>query len=322
MDAATRGAWCYVRGTTSSCACAARPSNLIVYIKDSNFEPYNMSTLPLVCDARDSEFHTLEIVAHASECHNCENGICEDPVSLEPVTFPAWRNTTTGTCWSRETVRGVVGDNAHPRDPLSGRRWNIPPDKWDVSEVIELRLEGLHEAAVSLFDRTLALASAWRVGDIIGLHSVGMCSEAEKLRKFTEKLARWNIDEVIALHEVGLCRAAWVTHLDTLMYVTSWSASDVTVLHTAGLFRQSRSLFEWTLTMARWSVPEIITMHRRGPSQAAHQLFGTTLKYSVWDEGDVTLLREAGLQAEANKTIRKSRRKLYGQSPSTKKSRV
>jgi hypothetical protein len=264
-----------------------------------------MSTLPPAGDARDHEFEKLEYVAHASECRFCENGECEDPVSLERLTFPAWRNATTGTCWSRKTVRGVVAASVHPRDPLSGRRWGLPPDNWDVDEVIELKLEGLHEAAVSLFNRTLPLASVWRVTEIISLYEVGMCVEAEKLRSYTKILARWSVDEVIALHEVGLCRMAWVTHLQTLKYVTSWSVSDVTTLHTAGLFAQSRSLFERTLTRARWSVPDIIALHERGPSRAAYQLFGTTLKYATtWTEDDIASLREAGLPQEADALIR------------------
>ena len=259
-----------------------------------------MSTLPSACDARDSEIDKLEVVACASECYYCENGICEDAVSMERVTFPAWRNTTTGVCWSRETVRGVLAASAHPRDPLSGRRWELPEEKWDINEVIELKVEGLDDAAVLLFERTLPLALAWRVSDIISLYEVCMSREAEKLRTCTIKFARWSVANLIALHAVGLKHAAWQTHVTTIKYVTSWSVADVIALHTAGLRREARSLFEWTLPRALWSVPEIIAMHKMGPSHTARQLFGTTLKYAtVWNEDDVTLLWEAGLQEEA-----------------------
>ena len=62
----------------------------------------------------------------------------EDSISFDQIRFPAYRNVTSGTCWSRSTVRAVVDSEAEPRDPVTGRRWIVPPIRWDVDEVVRL----------------------------------------------------------------------------------------------------------------------------------------------------------------------------------------
>jgi len=263
-------------------------------------ESFRVSRSMSVDAPRDAAFERLELVPDASTCRGCVDGECEDSVSFEQIRFPACRNVASGTCWSRSTERGVVDSGTEPRDPVTGRRWIVPPLGWDVNEVVSLKIEGLYVEASSLFDRTLKYASTWCVDDIIALHSVGLHSQAEKLRLQTFAYARWSVDEVLMLHEAGLGMTAWKLHLKTLRYVTSWNLDEITFMQESGLRLEARSLFEHLLLYARWSVSDIFALHKSGPSRTAAQLFGTTLKYAPsCNRDDINSLRVVGLKAEA-----------------------
>lgn len=257
-----------------------------------------------VDDPRDSAFESLELVADASTCRGCAGGECEDAISFEQIRFPAYRNVVSGTCWARSTVRGVIDSGVEPRDPVTGRRWTLPPLSWDVDEIVSLQNEGLNVEARSLFTRTLHYASTWNVYDIIALHSVGLSVQAEQLRVKTLAYARWCVDEALVLHEAGLGMAAWQLHRKTLKYVTTWRLDDIVFLQASGLPLEARSLFERSLLYARWCVSDIIALHNHGPSRTAAQLFGTTRKYAtIWSADDIISLRACGLQLRGDDDI-------------------
>ena len=250
---------------------------------------------------RDAAFEKLELVSDASTCRGCIHGECEDSISFDQIRFPAYRNVTSGTCWSRSTVRGVVNSEAEPRDPVTGRRWIVPPLRWDVDEVVCLMNEGRYLEARTLFARTVQYAVTWNAYEIVALHRAGLCIDAETLRLQTVRHARWCVDDVLALHKAGLGFTAWLLHRKTLKYVQkSWRIDEVIFLQASGLPVEARSLFDHTLLYAEWSTSDIIALHRHGPSRTAAQLFGTTLnQVRLVSPIDIVSLRAAGLMTEA-----------------------
>jgi len=72
--------------------------------------------------------------AGLTQCRGCgsadSKGDCEDPITLEPLTAPAYKNPSTGTCYGEDGAMEWIASK-HPRpapDPLTKKPWKMPAE--------------------------------------------------------------------------------------------------------------------------------------------------------------------------------------------------
>ena len=91
-----------------------------------------VETAPAPAPTGDSTDVERVETRETSGCYGCEpNGACEDYVSTDAITFPAYKNVRNKQCYNRDTMEQIIkyrGSDGFSRDPADRSRLNLPED--------------------------------------------------------------------------------------------------------------------------------------------------------------------------------------------------
>ena len=294
-----------------------------------------------------SKFERIVRVYGGEGCLNCERQddgvlVCTDGVSLDQITFPAYKNETNGVCYNESTVRDWIQSRhaagGFATDPHSRKRWSLPmelvplplPDEsieekmlnfdykaeelFEPAIVIDLIEAGRGAEGIQLFRNTIRFCG----GDegsfspyyILQLLTRGYDVEARDLFDASVGFA-YNFEDFFAteLHQAGMVSRATELVARTLQFANTYRAHRITRMHSVGMAAAAKLAYAGTIGLAeKFSVESILTLYHAGMVDEAMDSFQETLQFTAckFVSSDVMLLRRAGLTRQARGLLRKT----------------
>jgi hypothetical protein len=189
-------------------------------------------------------------------CRGCgpddPDGDCDDPLSMEPLAAPAYKNTSSGTCYNEDGVIKWIASK-HPRpapDPITRKPWGAPaellariparePREFPAREMVRLMKARLWRAARDCFEEHIEFARSVTTDydDVCMLMMIGCGMEEEAHRWFRQTIMQrteFKILVIQRLHAEGWTNEAKQLFQKTYENVTTYEDSHVWILR--GMF--------------------------------------------------------------------------------------
>jgi hypothetical protein len=296
----------------------------------------------MITDTMDvPEFERIVRVYGGEGCLNCERQddggwVCTDGVSLDQITFPAYKNETSGVCYNESTVRDWI-QSRHATggvvtDPHSRKRWVLPielvpspPASMEenlfdyepsvvMTAVIDLIEAGRGSAGIRLFRNTIqncgGVDGCFSPCYVLKLLTRGYNQEARELFDVSIELAH-NFEDFFApeLYQAGMTSRASELVARTLQFAHTYRASRIARMYNIGMVAEAKLAYAGTIGLAKkFSVEDVLALCCVGMMDEARDSFQETLQFTArkFVPTDVILLRRAGLTRQARALLRKT----------------
>ena len=139
-------------------------------------------------DAEPEHRAKLVRVYSSNDCKNCGDDAvtggyeCDDPVTLEEIVFPAYKNSISNTCYDDDTVGTLIHeDGRDARDPLTRDLWTLETQRGEEEVELEFSSNSFASAIAlrrAAPDPDAEPAERRRVEDLIKVHSDNGVSHA------------------------------------------------------------------------------------------------------------------------------------------------
>jgi len=194
--------------------------------------------------------------AGLAQCRGCgstdSKEDCEDPITLEPLAAPAYKNPSTGTCYGENSAMGWIASK-HPRrapDPLTKNPWKLPaelsarfparePREFPAREMVCLLKNQHWRAAGDCFEKHIEFARSVTTDydDVCMLMMIECGMETRARRWFRQTIMQrteFKILVIQRLHSAGWADEAKQLFQKTYENVTTYEDSHVWILR--GMF--------------------------------------------------------------------------------------
>jgi len=300
----------------------------------------------MITDAMNvSEFERIVRVNGGEGCLNCERQddgslVCTDGVSLDRITFPAYKNETSGVCYNESTVRDwIQSRHAAGRvatDPHTRKRWSLPielvppphtrmeeellnfdyeaAEMFEPIAVIDLIEAGRGSAGIRLFHNTIRFCCGvdayFSPFYVLELLTRGYDQEARELFDASIEFAH-SFEDFFAteLYQAGMTSRATELVVRTLQYADTYRPSRIALMHNVGMVAEAKLAYAGTIGLAKeFSVEDVLTLCCAGMVDEAMDSFQETLQFTdeKFVSSDVVLLKRAGLDRQARGLLLKT----------------
>ena len=188
--------------------------------------------------------------AGLAQCRGCgsgdSKGECEDPITMEPLTAPAYKNTSNGRCYGEDGAMELIASK-HPRpapDPMTRKPWKLPAE-------LSARIPGSVRAAGNHGSVRAAGNHGFSPFIIQGLLVGGHTQRAINLfRNTIDCVDFYNcvLNDSVLLHmiENGMKSQAKTWFWKTIRYRTQFNFYVMNRMNTLGLKEEAKALFQET----------------------------------------------------------------------------
>ena len=291
------------------------------------------------------DFERIVRIYGGEGCLNCERQddgglVCTDGVSLDHITFPAYKNETSGVCYNESTVRDWIQSRhaagAVATDPHSRKRWSLPieliplPDEriedkllnfdyeaeqmFEPAVVIDLIEAGRGAEGIQLFRNTIrfcgGVEGCFSPFYILKLLTRGYDEEARDLFDASVEFA-CNFEDFFAaeLYQAGIMSRATELVVRTLQFADTYRVHRIARMHRIGMVAEAKLAYAGTIGLAKkFSVEDVLELCCAGMVDEGADSFQQTLQFTArkFVSTDVVLLRRAGLTRQARELLRKT----------------